>query len=192
MSFRKLKNLVLQKYSSEVSDHLSYHGTHHIIEVLNSCNQYIKRYKLDLHERLLLRTAAIFHDIGILWSYDGHEEMGTTYLKKILPNWNYSQSDIDIICQMISSTKIPQQPKTLLDKILCDADLDYLGTNKFYEIGQTLYQELLALGIVKNERDWDQIQISFLDKHQYHTDFALKYRAPKKEKFKQELIAKYS
>lgn len=191
MSFIKLKNLVLKKYSTEIPDYLTYHGTHHIINVLNACNQYIKRCKLDKHESLLLRTAAIFHDIGIIWSYDGHEEMGVSYLKKILPNWNYSEDDISKICQMILSTKIPQKPQTLLDQILCDSDLDYLGTNSFYEISETLFQELLTIGIVKNNYEWDQLQISFLSKHQYHTDFALRYRAPKKEKFRQELIERY-
>jgi len=191
MSFLKLKKLVLEKYGAEIPAYLTYHGTHHIIDVLNSCNQYIKRYKLDQQDSRLLRTAAIFHDVGILWSYDGHEAMGISYLKNILPNWKYSPEEIEVICLMISATKIPQSPKTLLDQILCDADLDYLGTNNFYKIGTTLFHELKALGIISNEKEWDQLQIVFLNNHHYHTSFAKKHRAPKKEKFKQELIDKY-
>ena len=30
--------------------------------------------------------------------------------------------------------------------------------------------------------DWNKIQISFLEKHEYHTDFAIDKRQPEKDK----------
>ena len=81
---------------------------------------------------------------------------------------------IDQICGMIMATKIPQNPKNQLEKILADADLMYLGTDKFLEIGNTLFEELIANKKIKSEVQWNEIQVSFLNAHTYHTDYCIK------------------
>ena len=47
--------------------------------------------------------------------------------KEELPKFGLSEKDIELICGMIMATKIPQNPKTKLEKIIADADLEYLG-----------------------------------------------------------------
>ena len=187
MSIRKLKKFISQKINSEISKDLSYHGLHHTLAVLESCNQYIKRLKINSHDAHLLRTAALMHDLGILWNYSDHEAKGIEYIRKELPNWGYSPSDIDTICSLVEATKLPQQPKNLLEKIICDADLDYLGTKHFYRIGETLYHEFKAQNIVSNRKEWNDLQIRFLKNHEYHTEYARKHREPVKQKYLAEL-----
>ena len=63
---------------------------------------------------------------------------------------------------MIMATKIPQSPRNGLEEIICDADLDYLGRDDFYEIGATLFEELKAYNVLQNEREWNRIQVKFL------------------------------
>jgi hypothetical protein len=48
---------------------------------------------------------------------------------------------------------------------MCDADLDYLGREDFYEISDSLKNELIKFGKISGDRQWDQMQISFLEKH---------------------------
>ena len=84
------------------------------------------------------------------------------------------------------ATKLPQTPATLLEKVICDADLDYLGRADFFEIGDGLRREFLKQGIIKTNQDWDQLQIKFLTSHQYHTATSRKLR----EKYKQGNISK--
>ena len=83
---------------------------------------------------------------------------------------------------LIWATKIPQSPKTKLEKIICDADLDYLGRRDFYQISDQLFKELKLRGLLGNKKEWNRIQISFLEGHSYHTKFALENRQPVKEK----------
>ena len=78
----------------------------------------------------------------------------------------------------------------LLDEILCDADLDYLGTNRFFATGKTLYQELLTHHVIHDQVMWDQLQINFLSNHRYHTDYAKKNREPVKRKYLADIIQK--
>ena len=69
---------------------------------------------------------------------------------------------------MILATKIPQTPKNLLEQIICDADLDYLGRPDYAENSQLLLQELLLTKKI-NKTEWLRIQDSFLTKHVYFT-----------------------
>ena len=81
---------------------------------------------------------------------------------------------------MIMATKIPQSPKNKLEKIICDADLDYLGRDDFEVISNNLYTEFLDFGIVKDHNDWMQKQIGFLEFHLYFTKSSQQLRQPKK------------
>jgi len=191
MNIGKLKRFILEKIRVETPKTYTYHGVHHILEVLNTCNAYIKRLNIDEKDAYLLRTAAILHDIGIMNNYFNHEAEGMEYVKKTLPNWGYSAEDINKICGMIKATKLPQQPTNLLECILCDADVDYLGTNAFYRIGRTLFEEFKVFNVVQTEEEWDRLQVKFLRNHEYHTAFAKKNREPIKRKYLQEILQKW-
>ncbi len=180
MQYQKVKELMIERLSNDLSDKLRYHGVHHTLDVLQVCEESAVRESLSESEKILLCTAAIMHDAGFLNGIKEHEKEGVNIAKELLPNFGYSQEDIDMIAGMIMATKIPQQPTSKLERIICDADLDYLGRDDFYLIGNTLFQELSELGIVHNEEDWDALQIKFLSSHSYHTSFSLQEREPQK------------
>jgi hypothetical protein len=70
---------------------------------------------------------------------------------------------------MIMATKIPQSPQNLLEEILCDADLDYLGRNDFFPIGETLFEEMKTYHLIADEQTWNRLQVNFLTAHHYFT-----------------------
>ncbi|MEL7533641.1 MAG: HD domain-containing protein, partial [Bacteroidota bacterium] len=128
----------------------------------------------------LVQTAALFHDCGFLITYQNHETVGCQLVAKVLPGFGYSDPQIEHICDMIMATQIPQSPKDHLAQILCDADLYYLGTQEFYQIGNGLYREFLEHGIVKDDKAWNRLQLSFLQNHEYFTQTAQNLRKPQK------------
>jgi uncharacterized protein len=190
MNIEKLKHFIFNKLSAELSPQLTYHGVHHTIAVYKNCEDYINRMNISEHDVFLLLTGALLHDTGFLFYYDNHEDHSMKFATEILPEWNYKPREIDIVNGMIRATKIPQQPTNILEQIIGDSDLDYLGTDDFYPVSQTLYDELIAYNKISNETEWDQLQIRFLQKHSYHTPFALQYREPVKQKHLHELIEK--
>ncbi|WP_163712150.1 HD domain-containing protein [Mangrovibacterium lignilyticum] len=189
MRIIELKKMVTDKLKAELSEKLTYHGVHHTLGVLDVCEDYIERMNITPKEAELLQTAALLHDTGFIWTYTEHEERSIAYAREILPEWNYSQPEIEIIAGMIRSTKIPQKANTVLEQIIGDADLDYLGTDSFPEISETLYQELEAFHKIQNREEWELLQISFLTNHRFHTAYARKYREPVKQVFLQELLS---
>lgn len=191
MNIGRLKKFILHKLESELSDKLTYHGVNHTKNVLASCEKYIKRMHISPGDAYLLRTAAIMHDTGYIWTFDDHEDESIIYARKVLPEWNYSNAEIDLIVGIIEATKIPQKPLTMLEQIIGDADLDYLGTDFFYKIGNKLYKELLAYNKITTEEQWYRIQVNFLRNHSYHTPFAKKHREPVKQKYLNEILEKW-
>lgn len=131
-------------------------------------------HKLNIteHDLELMRVAISFHDYGFIWSPENHEERGCLEARNTLPRVGFTENEITIICGMIMATKIPQSPKTLLEQIVCDADLFYLGTSYYFQIAKLFEEELTNLGILKNYEQWLQIQTRFLENHNYHTTLA--------------------
>jgi len=191
MNIRKLKRHIIQKLTRELPAELTYHNVQHTLDVLNNCNQYIKRLKIGNRQAYLIRAAALLHDTGFIWTYKGHEERGVAFTKELLPNWGYTREEISQICGMIMATRIPQSPKNTAEQILCDADLDYLGTDQFYTIGKTLCREFMHCELVGNDREWDRLQVKFLYLHSYYTPYVKKHRAPIKEKHLSEILTKW-
>jgi len=177
----KLRKRAWDILESELSDRLLYHDISHTKDVLRVCNQYIRRQGISGYNAKLLRLAALLHDIGFTVAYADHEEKSVEIATQLMRECGFHKADISVVSGLIMATKIPQQPKTKLEKIICDSDLDYLGRKDFYPISRRLYKEFLAFSIVSNEQEWNQVQLKFLETHTYHTSFARENRQPVKE-----------
>ena len=167
---------------------LPYHNTSHVHDVITSAMVIAEHERVINDDIELLRLAALLHDIGFIQSAKDHEESGAQMAKEVLPTFGLNNDQIKIIENMILATRLPQSPTTQLEKILCDADLDYLGREDFYEIGNRLYLELKEQGAVETEREWNIMQRTFLQSHRYHTEFARQNREGHKQKRLKEII----
>ncbi|GAB5555396.1 MAG: hypothetical protein Sapg2KO_49870 [Saprospiraceae bacterium] len=187
MDYQGAKSFIIDKLSRELSDELTYHGLHHTLDVLQSVEELCYLEGVSDEDRILLKTAALFHDSGFMVGSNNHEEYSCQIASYYLPEYGYQKEEIERINQMIMATKIPQSPKDKLAQLLCDADLDYLGRDDFYSIGHSLYQELRLRSVVEEEMTWKKIQVDFLEQHEFFTDANKRRRAPKKEGFLKEL-----
>ncbi|MFC3878924.1 HD domain-containing protein [Algoriphagus namhaensis] len=186
--YLSLRRRVLKRLREELPSHLTYHGIAHTSDVLHVCNQYIRRYNLSQEDRMMLKIGATVHDMGFLKSPVNHEETGANMAEQMMKEMGMSQKQVDIMRGLVMSTKIPQSPKTQLEEIICDADLDYLGRDDYPEISQRLFDELKFMGILKTPEDWKNLQINFLKSHSFHTPFAKKNREPKKQYWLNKLL----
>ena len=167
MNFHAAKAFILHKLERELPAELSYHSVKHTRDVLYATQELCYLEKVGPYERMLLKTAALFHDSGFTISHKNHEEHGCLIARRNLPRYGYTGREIEQICGMIMATQIPQSPKNHLEQILCDADLDYLGRDDFYDIGATLFQELQHFNQLQNELAWNKLQVKFLSQHRF-------------------------
>ncbi|HUM65743.1 MAG TPA: HD domain-containing protein [Chitinophagaceae bacterium] len=180
--FHQLKSEVINLLRSGLSPQLTYHSVAHTEDVLWHAERIgIAEEISDQRLMLLLQTAALFHDTGFLRTYKGHEEESCRIMREMLGSDKYSTEELDTIEGMIMATKIPQSPHTLAEMIICDADLDYLGRNDFFEISDSLRIEFLTFGIISDNKQWDLLQVSFFESHRYFTSSSLQDRYPIKK-----------
>lgn len=177
-----MRKKVLELLREELSPELCYHGLSHTLDVLEVCNDYIRRLHISGDDALLLRTGALCHDLGFTVSYVHHEDHGIALALTFMREFGYSPAQRKVVVGLIRATEVPQNPKNLLERVICDADLDYLGREDYDIISNKLLMELKHFGVELSGKEWREKQIAFLEKHQYHTPFARKYREPVKQK----------
>ena len=135
MKYPEARDFIIKKLSNELDPDLTYHSIEHTLDVLNAAGNFAELESISAHDRIILETAALFHDSGMLTTYISHEDASVDIARKYLPEYGYETRDIDLISDMIITTKLPQSASTFLEKILCDSDLDYLGREDFFMIG---------------------------------------------------------
>lgn len=172
MQYDLVYSFLINKLETELPPFLHYHNSEHTKDVIASAEQLARTEKITGDDLTILKTAALFHDSGFLETYSDHEEISCEMAAKWLPEYGYTKEAIDKICRLILATRIPQQPKGKLGEILCDADLYYLGTDKYFIGAEKLYKELHEAGIVKNREEWSNEEIKFVESHKYFTHAA--------------------
>ncbi|MBI1781698.1 MAG: HD domain-containing protein [Sphingobacteriales bacterium] len=190
--YERAVTFILESLKTELPSNLYYHGYHHTVDVMDAAERIAATENLSAEEKGLLQVAVAFHDAGFIYTYKNHEERGCDLAEELLPGFGFNKEQIEAVCAMIRATKTPQRPKTKLEKIICDADLDYLGRDDVYAIAGTLLEEVKIYSKKIDEKAWDELQINFLKNHHYYTSFSLEHRAKNKQEYLDGLIKKWN
>ena len=161
---------VVQQLTHGLDARYTYHGVRHTLDVIEQSEQIGIALNCSEREIQLLKIAALFHDLGFVQTRKGHEK-ASAELFLLASEHKINDIQRQQISACILATTMPQSPQNLLGQIICDADLDYLGRSDFEKISQDLFQEMHACGEMSDQHKWDEIQVVFLDKHQFHTSF---------------------
>lgn len=167
----------------QLSENYFYHNFHHTYEVVNNAAEIAGAYPLHGDELEILFLAAWFHDTGHTRGSHHHEESSIQILKQFFTRQYYPEKKLSAVINCIKATRVPQKPKTLLEQILCDADLLYLGKKNMIEQAELLRleSELLQKKTIP-ETEWLKQSMEFINHHHYHTAYAIKKYEPLKQK----------
>lgn len=179
----------LTRLEAELPPVLLYHDYHHTAEdVMLAAERLAAISGVDGEELQLLRVAAAYHDLGYIHAYWQHELASLRITAQALPGFGLGPAQIDTILGMIVATRLPQSPRTLLEQIMADADLDSLGREDYFELSERLRQELELKGQGRPLPQWREAQIAFLEQHHYFTDAAKHLRDATLQNNLQELL----
>ncbi len=180
-NFEQAKHRLLKKLSA-LDPRLSYHSINHTLDVVKQAERIaVDEAIVNERELYLLKIAALYHDSGFLKTYNGHEEISCSFFLSDAANLHINKNEIQLVQELIMVTKISNKPQTLLEKILRDADLDYLGRPDFFEIAESLRKELMAYNLIANDREWEITQLAFLKDQHYFTKSSQILREPVKK-----------
>jgi hypothetical protein len=173
MQFEEAYTFLVEKLEKELPPKITYHDVQHTLDVLSAAQKIGEAEGVTSRELQLLCTAALFHDSGFIETYDNHEEVSCNLATRYLPQFNYTPDEIEEIRKLIMVTKLPQSPSNLLEQIMCDADLFYLGTDLYFKNADKLYNELKETGRPLALKEWQKKQVAFVEGHRYFTRTAI-------------------
>ena len=186
---------IRELFREELPDGIKYHDADHTLHpsrgVVASANRIAISENLSQKDRELVITAAYFHDTGYIREYDKNEPIAARMAGRILKIIGYKPAEIKKVQKMILATDLAKKPKTHIEKILCDADLDHLGRDDFFKLDQKLRDGRRPRGLdVSDEEKWYEGTLKLMVNHRYYTESQKKRRKEKKQDNIKQLLKK--
>ncbi len=176
MNIAKIRKFALERLN-QVPPLYLYHSKRHTLTVVKYAVRFGELEGLSTEELTIVEAAAWFHDLGYIECNSGHESASAQLAERVLPEFGFTAAQTAAAAGTIRATKIPAVPATILEKILCDADVEYIGRGEFYRSGALLRQELSLLGRSFSEVEWLDFEIKFLRNFNFFTPAARRLRS---------------
>jgi predicted metal-dependent HD superfamily phosphohydrolase len=189
---QQAEDFVKKLFDTKVDPSFHFHNIEHTRGVVKASQKIGMHYQLDDGDMVSLLLASWFHDTGYSkGSGTDHEKISQEIATKFLTDHNVPETIIEKVTGCIAATRMPQQPTTLIEEIICDADLYHLGNDDAESHSKLLRKELnKVLNMEISKKDWRKTNIIFLQKHHYFTDYGKQNLEPSKQIYLNKLIAK--
>jgi predicted metal-dependent HD superfamily phosphohydrolase len=176
---KKTEEFVTNLFAEKLSPALIYHNLSHTANVVEAAKKIGKKSDLGSEDLEIVTIAAWFHDTGYTESYNNHEEAGKLIASAFLDANNYEPDKKAKVLSCIDATKMPQSPKDINEQVICDADLNHLGREDFFNYSEMLRTEWETLGIKKlDDTEWLKNSVELLKSHKFFTAYARKKLDP--------------
>lgn len=168
----RIQDHVVTFFSKHKNPFFIYHNLGHTQSVVKAATQIGNHYQLSERDFFVVTSAAWFHDIGYHVDMSNHEARGADLAAAYLRENGLDEPIITDVMGCILATRLPQSPKTLLEEIVCDADLFHLGTEEFADNNKLMRKETEARqGKEISKEDWRGSTIRLFEQHHYFTDY---------------------
>ena len=112
---------------------LKYHSVDHTRDVVKATKEIAENSQVSNEDALIVEMAAWFHDLGYSKSLDNHEQASAEIALEFMSTISFPDEDAARVIGCIMATKMPQNPRNILEEILCDADLVHLAKENYCE-----------------------------------------------------------
>jgi len=164
-----LEDKIFEDILKELPETIHFHKVEVARKVYNQSFLLCRAEEIEQEDRLLVRTAALMLYTGLTQSFNNFENRSSVISREILPDFKYSETQIDQICNLILSTKMPFNPMTPLEKILIDARMEYIGRPDYTTLIKLLYQEMKEAGAKINGQQFKKQQLELLYSFEFFT-----------------------
>jgi len=171
-----LEEKVFNDILNKLPESFYFHRPEYARKVYNQSYLLCRSEEIEEEGRLLARTAALMLFTGLSQNYHNFENRSAVICRETLPAFKYSEAQIDQICNLILSTKMPFNPNNRLEKILIDARMEYMGRPDYTTQIKLLFRELKEAGSKINGQQFKQQQQELLYEFDFFTTAAKRMR----------------
>jgi len=152
---------------------VKYHDFNHAESVVKACQTIGAASNLGEEDLEGVTLAAWFHDAGYVQGIDGHEERSADLAASFLAERGYPERKIAQVVGCIRATKMPQDPRNVMEQVLCDADISHLARTDFLRLSERVRLEIEhRMRVRLTDVEWLTMNIDFVAGHRYFTDYA--------------------
>ncbi len=186
----KTKKFVVELLSNDLSQDYLYHNLRHTQRVVKSTKELLNASSLPDEEKEALELAAWLHDTGYTKGSQDHETNSKKIAETFLAQEKYDPVMIAKVGACIMATARYEEPMTLPEEIIRDADSSHFAQKSYLETCELLREELSLLDIASyTHQEWLEANIKmFRTEHRFFTDYAKKNWQPGKDKNLRRLI----
>lgn len=172
VSIRKAARFAATLLARELPSWALYHSVEHTRQTVAACREIGRVLRLNDAQMAVVVLAAWFHDTGYGSGPQGHEARSARIAERYLTSHGYPKRMVTSVKKCILATHVPQRPRSLLQRVLCDADLISLGKRTFLVQNELLRQEMeLRERRIIEERVWLHRSYRFLHGHRFATSY---------------------
>ncbi|HYG03538.1 MAG TPA: Pycsar system effector family protein [Chryseosolibacter sp.] len=170
-------------FKNEAFLNRTFHNIEHTTDVVNAAEEIAVKTGLSDDEKESVLIAAWLHDVGYVEGAEDHEEKAAEKARTLLAENGASPEKIKQVADAIMATRMPQNPKSNVDKVLCDADLFHLAADDCMRKSAKLRSEWKVSGNKEmDDQEWLLSNINFMEGHQYHTSYGQDVLQQRKDK----------
>jgi class 3 adenylate cyclase len=158
---------------TNTASNMFFHNFNHIMDVYKYVEILAQAESIPEEDILLLKTAALLHDIGYSISYDNDiNDVSENIAREFLPSFKYTQTQIEKICRLMRASHYESTPLDIAVAVMNDANNIYLGRDDYSKLIINLLHELEEHNIpVKNDALFEK-QCNRLREHKFYTQSA--------------------
>ena len=166
---KKAEQYVTALLKEGLTDDHQYHDLQHTMYVRDASLTLGRKYQLSEDDLEMLEIAALFHDTGFTKRYENHEEQSIEIATDFLSREGFPSEKINLVTGLIDATKVGNLPKTLMQKVLKDADFNTFG-NTYLQNSLALRHEWeVFLGTKMTDDEWLKNNMEFWGSHEFFT-----------------------
>ena len=160
----------VESMMADTASKLFFHHLKHTWDVYQDVDTLANSENIKDEEILLMKTAALLHDIGYAISYsDDILTLSEDVARETLQIFHYKPQQIDRVCQLMRATHYESIPNDIMEEIMHDANLMYFGQEDYINQMICLSREQEEHGISVDKTGWVQNQIDRLANHRFYT-----------------------
>jgi predicted metal-dependent HD superfamily phosphohydrolase len=160
---------------------LCYHNLQNTSEVARASTEIGVKSGLNVEQLEIVILAAWLHDSGYQGGQKDHETESQKIASKFLTQHKYPSENLEKVLGAIEATRIPQSPHTIIEEVLCDADMFHLSIDEF-KLKSNLLRKELEFHRNRNigDKEWLDETLNFVKNHEYFTNYGKQVLEPRK------------
>lgn len=176
---------IKQYYTAEFSPGFSFHDYNRAVDIVRNCVRLGELMNLSKDDLQTLHLAAWLLETGYCKDYYNYQAASVAFANDYLSTQGVDDEIKKAIEEMILSTRIPQQPVTLMAQVLCDASTYHLAEKNLLRNLENLRLERSAEGNKDyTDKEWMAENLNMLNENFYFTSAARELFGKKKQKQK--------